>query len=438
MYRVAVHLRSPRARDVQVFYDLLRTAETLETDTISSELTINQDGTAISVEQQQSEVYIVENAGPLAIYVPHDEVSLEVCFGSSLPKQLVTWMVTNPVTNVQDARVDDFIVVVVTGILATKSAVAINRILEKNGIIDVSIPNLGPELECHVNAGRDVSTPRGTSGLARPPSPSRSDDAGVSTAITTPGSVWSGPSSSSPGYFGSSTTTATRYTTRTAYDRFASPSPPAAASATSASYRRLLAHVVRAARATAALPSLDAASAVPDASALLPPVAGTEDEGPMFAPSAGTWAVTDQEKKLIGAAGELFVFELLRCALGESRAADGGQGQGLSREVWQTPIRALAAAGHAEYEGMAGWPREERADIIIEDDGDGETEEAGAAAALMRLLVAGGYLGAEWAGRARAPRCYVEVKATMGTCAAPFFMSDAQYRKVSLPVRCAV
>lgn len=395
-------------------------------------------------------MYIDENASPLAIYVPHDKDSLEVCFGSSLPEQLVIWMITNPVNNVPDTRVDDYIVNVVTGILATKSAVAINRILEKNGIIDVTIPSLGPELECAADADYGVSTPRGTGGLTQPPSPfvldhepsnpspsTTFDDADAFTGISTPGSTWSRPPSPTTGYYGSSsiTTTATRSSTRTAHDRSASPSPRAAASATSGPYRRLLAHVVRAARATAVLPSLDTASAVPDTSTLLlsPTASEEDDERHMFAPSGGAWAVTDQEKKLIGAAGELFSFELLRCAIRE-----GGQGQGLSREVWQTPIRALVAAGHAEYAGMAGWPREERADIVIEDDGgDGEAGGPGPSAVLLRLLMEGGYLGAEWAGRARAPRCYVEVKATMGPCETPFFMSDAQYRKVSLPVRSA-
>lgn len=396
-------------------------------------------------------MYIDENASPLAIYVPHDKDSLEVCFGYSLPEQLVTWMITNPVNNVPDTRVDDCIVTVVTGILATKSAVAINRILEKNGIIDVTIPNLGPALECAVNADLGVSTPRGTDGLTQPPSPfaldrepsnpspsTAFDDADALTGISTPGSTRSRPPSPSTGCYGgssSTTTTTTRSSTRTAHNRSPSPSPRAAASATSGPYRRLLAHVVRAARATAVLPSLDTASAVPDTSVLLlSPAASTEDdERRMFAPSAGAWAVTDQEKKLIGAAGELFAFELLRRAIRE-----GGQGQDLSREVWQTPIRALVAAGHAEYAGMAGWPREERADIVIEDDGgDGEAGGPGPAAVLLHLLVEGGYLGAEWAGRTRAPRCYVEVKATMGPCEAPFFMSDAQYRKVSLPVRSA-
>ncbi|KAM7186276.1 hypothetical protein V8F33_011872 [Rhypophila sp. PSN 637] len=116
-----------------------------------------------------------------------------------------------------------------------------------------------------------------------------------------------------------------------------------------------------------------------EASALLPPAAGIEYEGPIFAPLAGGWAGTDQKKKLIGAAGELFVFELLRWALGES-------GECLSREVWQTPVRALVAEGHAEYAGMAGWPREERADIVIEDHDNGGAEEAGPAATLVRLL----------------------------------------------------
>ncbi|TLD34115.1 hypothetical protein PspLS_01685 [Pyricularia sp. CBS 133598] len=142
--RVAVHLRSPRVRDVQAFYDLLCSAKTLETNTISSQLTVSQDGTAISVEKQQNEVYIDDNAKPLTIYVPHDEVSLYVCFGSSLPRHLVTWMVTNPITNSPEREIDESIVAVVVGILSTNSIPAIDRILENNGIVDVTILDLGP------------------------------------------------------------------------------------------------------------------------------------------------------------------------------------------------------------------------------------------------------------------------------------------------------
>lgn len=81
--------------------------------------------------------------------------------------------------------------------------------------------------------------------------------------------------------------------------------------------------MVRAARATAVLPSLNTASAMPHTGALLlSPAASTEDdERHMFAPSSGAWAVTNQEKKLIGAAGELFTFELLHRAIYK-----GGQG----------------------------------------------------------------------------------------------------------------
>lgn len=362
-------------------------------------------------------------AGPLTVYVPHDGDSLEVCFGSSLPRRLVEWMATDPLTNVPDSsRAGDDVVAVVTGILITRSAVAINCILDISGIVDVTVPGLGPEVERATDVGADhggghgASTPRGTPeevssplALDAGPSPSTdvSDDTDALTGISTPGSAWTRPSSPS-----TTTTTPTRSRTLTP----ASPPPRGeAASPTSGPYRRLLAHVVRSARATATggLPRLGTASTVPDED--------DRDEAPehIFP------ATTDEEKKLVGAAGELFAFELLRCAILRQT-----QGQGLSRGAWQTPIRALAAAGHDEYAGMAAWPREERADIIVDDDDSG----AAAAAALVRLLVEGGYLpaDADAAGSRQVRRCFVEVKATMGPCGAPFYMSDSQYRKVSL------
>lgn len=405
-------------------YDLLRNAKTLETGGISSELTIHQDEAKISVEEAQSEVLIQENATGLTIFVPDNEDSLEVCFGSSLPKELVTWMVTNPATQILESAVDQSAIALVTGILAARSAVAINRILDMNGIIDVNIPNLGPELEAKIKAGPEASAPRITQTpslpasdsehLTLPPStPLSASGTAASSGITTPGSAWGGPPNQyAPGAGGSRSSTPHTYTARLALDPSAS-LLPAASSPSAAPYRRLLAHVLRAARATAALPGPDAWSSVAG------PLPAADDDGPLFAPVGG-WAATDREKVLVGAAGELFAFELLRAAV---RGSLGG-GPDLSREVWQTPIRAHVAAGLEEYAGMEAWPREERADIVL---------DGGAALALVALLVRGGYLGGDWAGRATAPTCYVEVKATMGPCGTPFFMSDAQYRKVSFP-----
>lgn len=408
-------------------YDLLRNAKTLETGGISSELTIHQDEAKISVEQAQSEVLIQENATGLTIYVPDNEDSLEVCFGSSLPKELVIWMVTNPATQILESAVDQSAIAVVTGILGARSAVAINRILDINGIIDVNIPKLGPEFEANIKAGpkdsvlRITQTPSlpatDSEHLTLPPStPLSASGTAASSGITTLDSAWGEPQDQyAPAAGGSCSSTPHTYTARLALDPSAS-LLPAASSPSAAPYRRLLAHVLRAARATAALPCPNGSSS---AAGLLPAV---DDDGPLFAPVGG-WAATDREKVLVGAAGELFAFELLRAAL---RGGLGG-GHDLSREVWQTPIRAHVAAGLEEYAGMEAWPREERADIVL----DGEN--GGAASALVGLLVRGGYLGGDWAGRATAPRCYVEVKATMGPCGTPFFMSNAQYRKVSFP-----
>jgi hypothetical protein len=170
---------------------LLRNAKTLQTSSISSELIIYQDETRVPAKQAESEVMIRENADGLTVYVPSSDDSLEACFGSSLPKQLVKWMVRNSTAQILESAVHESAIAVVTGILATKSAVAMDRILENNGFIDVYIPNLGPEFEVHTHVSRGTSKPQIDPQNRTPSSPE--SDAGQitpdSSATTAPSSV---------------------------------------------------------------------------------------------------------------------------------------------------------------------------------------------------------------------------------------------------------
>ncbi|KAK0706087.1 hypothetical protein B0T26DRAFT_755619 [Lasiosphaeria miniovina] len=113
---------------------------------------------------------------------------------------------------------------------------------------------------------------------------------------------------------------------------------------------------------------------------------------------------------MVGAAGELFVFELLS-ALKPALP-------GFSRENWTSNIRKHAAV-HPDHQSMPHWRGREKADFEYQDvDG-----------AFTDLLIYKGYLAsATWQGRT--PKYHFEVKSTPLLCNAPFFMSSAQYNKM--------
>ncbi|GJN66027.1 hypothetical protein PLICBS_000043 [Purpureocillium lilacinum] len=140
--RIATHLRSPRARSsdqVQTFYALLLKTETWETNGISATLILAQDGLHTTVELEQGEVCIDDKGDMLNIYVPRDEESQDVCFGSALPEKLVEWMATDPTTLQIDGSMAESMVKVVTGVLGTRSPSAMQRILDMQGIVDIDV-----------------------------------------------------------------------------------------------------------------------------------------------------------------------------------------------------------------------------------------------------------------------------------------------------------
>ncbi|EWZ01114.1 hypothetical protein FOYG_00794 [Fusarium oxysporum NRRL 32931] len=117
-------------------------------------------------------------------------------------------------------------------------------------------------------------------------------------------------------------------------------------------------------------------------------------------------STSQQERdKKIGAAGELYVFELL------SKLELPGWGRG----NWQSTIRTYANI-HPEYADLSHWPNRETADLVYSDtQGD-----------LTRILVDAEILSDDWS--SRRPKYYIEVKTTTGPCRTPFYMSGNQYR----------
>ncbi|KAF2965913.1 hypothetical protein GQX73_g7664 [Xylaria multiplex] len=117
-----------------------------------------------------------------------------------------------------------------------------------------------------------------------------------------------------------------------------------------------------------------------------------------------------ERDKMIGAAGELYVFEML---------SNKKMGLSFPRTRWQSIIRTYVTV-HSDYADMGPWTGIETADFVYTDfDSD-----------LTQILIDGGYLDQEvWKGQA--PTYYIDVKTTMGGCETPFFMSKSQCKRVS-------
>ncbi|CAG7555872.1 unnamed protein product [Fusarium equiseti] len=139
LYRIAVHFNSPRTQDDNSdLYWLLNGTKVYETDGISSELHLSQDGHGIVHAQNQSELHIREDDDALKVYVPRDPETQGFCYFSTLPRRLLEWMMTDPVT-LYVKRAGSKAVQIVTAIL-NAPFINIAQILEAEGIVDVAIP----------------------------------------------------------------------------------------------------------------------------------------------------------------------------------------------------------------------------------------------------------------------------------------------------------
>ncbi len=104
------------------------------TDKISAELIIVIDGTSISEQFDSSQLHIEDDESGLKIYVPADERRRDICYLSDLPKRLVEWMMTDPVTQIK-YNVDPKMFFVTQAILNAKASLA-EHLLDDNGIIE--------------------------------------------------------------------------------------------------------------------------------------------------------------------------------------------------------------------------------------------------------------------------------------------------------------
>ncbi|KAM0437020.1 hypothetical protein ACHAQK_007498 [Fusarium lateritium] len=115
-------------------------------------------------------------------------------------------------------------------------------------------------------------------------------------------------------------------------------------------------------------------------------------------------------QRMVGAAGELYVFELLSSI---PHALPGW-----SRENWQSTVRHNVSI-HPDYTSLRNWYGTEQGDLFYDD----------VAGTFTSYLIEKGYLKDSW--RKERPEYYIEVKTTTSSrLDTPFYMSKHQYARV--------
>ncbi|KAF5604362.1 hypothetical protein FPCIR_908 [Fusarium pseudocircinatum] len=115
-------------------------------------------------------------------------------------------------------------------------------------------------------------------------------------------------------------------------------------------------------------------------------------------------------QRMVGAAGELYVFELLSTI---THALPGW-----SRDNWQSTVRHHASV-HPDYNSLGNWYGSEQGDLFFDDK----------TGTFTSYLIDKGYLEDSW--RKERPEYYIEVKTTTSArLDTPFYMSKHQYARM--------
>ncbi|KAG5801889.1 hypothetical protein H9Q74_011565 [Fusarium xylarioides] len=434
--RVAATFRSPRFQHAEPhLYNQLRAIKVLEVEGISSVLKVSQNGRQYEATLSTASEHIDELAGNLTIYVPRNRRAQEICFGSVLPRKFAAWLMRNPHTNI-DGNVEVDVINALTSIFASGRAV-LDEILDDQGMIQLQFEDpdehlnqdeMGDE-QAHDDHTSDSTPDPGyeISDLVLTPTHSSVNDTSILPPAVLDSEIDDGAAETEGEIVeiqGSTSHQVRRgdgsasrplrhhspdgrpFSPEQLNNRRPIPSYPASQATEDQRYRTILERVIAAAR-LANFPSGGAfdmnglRDALPDSAE---PNSYLSYDGLDVLSRFQSTSQLERDKK-IGAAGELYVFELL------SKLDLPGWGRG----NWQSTIRTYANI-HPEYADLSHWPNRETADLVYPDtQGD-----------LTRILVDAEILSDDWS--TRRPRYYIEVKTTTGPCGTPFYMSGNQYR----------
>ncbi|KAK3315550.1 hypothetical protein B0H66DRAFT_628718 [Apodospora peruviana] len=426
--RIATHFKSPRVQgDGKSLYDLLRASTTWETNCISSELSIEMDRSCHREKRGQSEVYI-DDSGTLQclkIYIPHDERTQDVAIQHTLPEKLAQWLMSDP--SREKGTINVHVVGIVKGLLnARMSSVA--TILEMAGMVDIDLQETPLEEE---NFGVASATPPDrtepvipnatvnhlvpsvfggsmTTLPVRPVTPAATASESTMTTLVrrpvTPATTSSNSTDvviwgqetplTDPLSYGSPSPAARQIPPSQGYFRFSDPFNTN--EGPSPRPERNLATCLRSTAADANDPTRSQpwdASFVP------------------FTETSLFGSATQDRDTMVGAAGELFVFEMLM-------VLDPALSDFSWENNWKSTIRRHVSV-HPDYADLTPWRGTETVDLEYKDINGMFTT----------LLISKGHLiAAKWQGKK--PAYYLEVKSTPSACSTSFFMSGTQYKKM--------
>ncbi|CAI6095031.1 unnamed protein product [Clonostachys chloroleuca] len=345
---VSIAIYSNESLDPDKLNASLQKVQVYVTDSIKSTLIAEEGGKKVEKFIGKSDLHIQRlDNGDLRIYLTTDEDSRDLAIASKLPRELMAALL-----GYDTRKVDATVFNIVASILQAKRS-HVHQILELNGVPDLNLPCLVGEnyLAAEVEAeNRKMAI--------LPNSPGRSSQSSLTLQDT--------------------------------YDKDA--------------YLDVLVHVVEAARAH----QFPTKSGESDLSQALNGL-NISNSKPKPKQLKFSHSNTDEWKQMVGAAGELFVFEILS-NLDPSLPKFG-------RSNWQSVIRRFVT-DHPDYADMDAWVGEEDGDIQYKD-----TQNA-----LTDYLIEKGYFDETWIGEC--PEYHIEVKTSVGNLGAPFHMSKSQYNRM--------
>ncbi|KAF2464794.1 uncharacterized protein BDR25DRAFT_380700 [Lindgomyces ingoldianus] len=361
IYRYAAHLGiNTGGEEGSSVYQTLQQISVYFSDDISKTVSIVQDRKAVTIERETAYFHLVSENGQLNLFVPRCKGRQQICLERHLPTRLLKHLGAQNISGSEG----------LSSIIIASSLSVVDEFLQLDGIIEVD-------------------------GIVRPIEDEgyNSDSSAGNTNLT--------DSQSTPGY--PTTPTLQPSTTHHTRSENSCPSDPSPGELLSLGspipselpdlYRKLLDAVIRQARDISDLPKAGGV-----VTSHLSADSGLNARLALRSPYDG------EEKFKIGAAGELFVFELL-----QSLSLPG-----FNLDNWQSGIRGRISV-HPSYHGIVRWPDKEITDIIYEDRNS----------ALTTLLIEKGYLTrSKWEGRS--PKFCIEVKTTPYEMSYPFFCSQPQ------------
>lgn len=378
-------------------------------------------------------MHLHEDDSNLMVYLPRKKVPQQHAFNKHLPERLLQWLMTEEDSQIRN-ETSDRAVIAMKDIWNSPLA-TLSTTLDECGIITISIPNVDPEIdESLSDSESEIVSERATGHRNGSRTTPHGDDSELDTNSE---AVYTPPSATGTSHNGIAATRprdSLRISSSTSVIPVEPISLPVRSTGPDRGATPLVAVLDRGDDYQGVLECVIASAAT----SIIPHRSEGSIGGLQGNFSSTAWRGTSrirgatqfEENCKIGAAGELFVspwhcifpdhptltkfgkvFELL------SRLDPALPN--FSRANWQSTMRRYVKV-HPAYASMSPWTGIETSDITYAD----------AQGVLTDLLIRNHYLDRErWAGKC--PHYFIEVKTTTLACDAPFYMSNAQYERVS-------